>query len=190
MKYPPVEIQAQLDRGQILHYTLQVLSLEAVKNVAIPLPKLPCDIQVSRLLLGSLLPMNNEEENLSVSVSVSPKVRLSNHQPDLINFLEESKLNFTGTEKINVKPSIELIINDDDGGEGEGESIKIKYDYLHVSYKTDLKFIVNEREILMSFIEGGEFGGKNCEIAIGNGELSKNEFEKLLKDSILLIKQI
>ena len=191
LKYPPVEIQAQLDRGQILHYTLQVLSLEAVKNVAIPLPKLPCDIQVSRLLLGSLLPMNNEEENLSVSVSVSPKVRLSNHQPDLINFLEESKLNFTGTEKINVKPSIELIINDDGGGgEGEGESIKIKYDYLHVSYKTDLKFIVNEREILMSFIEGGEFGGKNCEIAIGNGELSKNEFEKLLKDSILLIKQI
>ena len=69
-------------------------------------------------------------------------------------------MNFTGTEKINVKPSIELIINDDDGGEGEGESIKIKYDYLHVSYKTDLKFIVNEREILMSFIEGGEFGGK------------------------------
>ena len=31
LKYPPVEIQAQLDRGQILHYTLQVLSLEAVK---------------------------------------------------------------------------------------------------------------------------------------------------------------
>ena len=45
-------------------------------------------------------------------------------------------------------------------GEGEGESIKIKYDYLHVSYKTDLKLIVNEKRNINGFIEGGEFGGK------------------------------
>ena len=62
--------------------------------------------------------MNNEEENLSVSVSVSPKVRLSNHQPDLINF-GRIKIEFHWNRKINVKPSIELIINDDGGGEGE-----------------------------------------------------------------------
>lgn len=181
VNYPPVEIQANLDRGRILHYTLQVLSLEAVKNVAVPLPKLPCDIQVSRLLLGSLLPMNEESSSSSSSSSssLSPEVRLAS-QPDLINFLEESKLNFSGTEKISVKPSLELIIN--------GEPVK--YDYLHVSYKTDMNFKVNERELLVSFIEGGEFGGRSCEIAIGNGELSRDDFEKLLKDTIQLINQI
>ncbi len=63
--------------------------------------------------------------------------------------------------------------------EGEGESIKIKI-WLFTCHIKPLKFIVNE-EILIGFIEGGEFGGKNCEIAIGNGELSKEWIWKIIK---------
>ncbi|EMG46554.1 Sigma-like sequence protein, mitochondrial, putative [Candida maltosa Xu316] len=168
--YPPVEIQCEVNsRGTLALDTLQVLSLEAQHNVAVNLPNLVSDMEISRLVLGNLFPEQAEsmEEKFS-------------HQPDLEKFLEKSKLNFSGSNNVEVHPSLTLKFKD----------TEVKYDYLHISYKTDFLFEYNEREVVYSIIEGGDLGGRRCEIMIGAGELSFYEFRDLVVDAVELINKV
>ncbi|KAG5417744.1 SLS1 [Candida metapsilosis] len=166
--YPPVEIQADLnDWGRIKLETLQVLSIEAMNNMYIAAaPKLATDLQVSKLVVGDLLqPQMDEQQHNGVSFD---------NQPNLATFLEESQLNFGGKVQIKPSSSIELCL--------DGKFIK--YDFVHLTYKTDLMFDLNGRELCLSIIEGGTFGGKRFEVILGDGELSRDEFSKFVNDAI------
>ncbi|CCG24359.1 hypothetical protein CORT_0F01310 [Candida orthopsilosis Co 90-125] len=171
--YPPIEIQADLnDWGKIKLETLQVLSVEAMNNIYVAAPQLALDLQVSKLIIGDLLqPQMKEHKQNGISFD---------NQPNLSKFLENSQLSFGGQVKIKPSSSIELCVN--------GKFIK--YDFVHLTYKTDLMFDLNGRELCLSIIEGGAFGGKRFEIMLGDGELSKDEFAKFFRDAVQFCSKI
>ncbi|KAI5903400.1 hypothetical protein K4G60_g2555 [Candida parapsilosis] len=172
-QYPPVEIQADLnDWGKIKLETLQVLSIEAINNCYVAMPHMASDLQVSKLIIGDLLQPQMESQ-------IANGISFDN-QPNLSKFLEDSQLSFGG--KIQIKPSssIELCINDQ----------LIKYDFVHLTYKTDLMFDLNGRELCLSIVEGGSFGGKRFEVILGDGELSNDDFAKFLNDAIRFYSEI
>ncbi|RCK64828.1 hypothetical protein Cantr_00671 [Candida viswanathii] len=167
--YPPVEIVCELDERGLLNFgTLQVISLEAIKNVAVGLPELGSDLNVSRMILGDML---KESDDSSSDKFAS--------QPDLENFFDNSQLKFKGNAQFKVHPHVTLNIN--------GKSVP--YEYLSMSRKVELNFQYNGRQVNYSVINGGPLGGMRSELIIGDGELSREEFEKLLNDSILLIRE-
>ncbi|KAI5949117.1 SLS1 [Candida theae] len=172
-EYPPVEIQADLnDWGKIKLETLQVLSIEAMNNVYVAAPRLATDLQVSKLIVGDLLhPQMEDRAQSGVSFD---------NQPNLARFLEDSQLSFAGHVKIKPSSSIELCVN--------GKFIK--YDYVHLTYKTDLMFDLNGRELCLSIIEGGNFGGKRFEVILGDGELSKDEFAQFVNEAIQFCSEV
>ncbi|CAK9441454.1 uncharacterized protein LODBEIA_P53220 [Lodderomyces beijingensis] len=167
LDYPPVEIQAELDSsGCVRLDTLQILSIEAMRNVITPLVSLPCDLQVTRIKVSDLLTGTQEERFKS--------------QPDFERFLDESQLNFGGVNKVQISPVLELNF----------DGKKIAYDFIHLTYKTDLNFDFKQRRGCLSLIEGGEFGGRKFEVILGEGELSQEEFEQFLNDAVQFINYI
>ncbi|KAI3405191.2 SLS1 [Candida oxycetoniae] len=177
--YPPIEIQANLNSwGKIDLDTLEILSIETMNNICIPLHHLPCDIQISKTSISNKLPLPSKSEHEQPD-SVDLSTRFSS-QPDLANFLEKSSLHFTGKDKVHIEPSIELIV----------DNKLVKYDFVHLTYRTDLSFDFRGREVCLSLLEGGEFGGRRFEVIMGEGKLTKEEFGKFVKDGIRFISLI
>ncbi|KAI5956220.1 SLS1 [Candida jiufengensis] len=188
--YPPIEIQADLnDWGQIKLETLKILSIESMNQYNVLCPNLINDLKISKLIIGDLLypqkPVKQSKETETKSSDeVDEQYQAFKNQPDLINFIKNSNLNFNSKSKskINLPNSINLNIN----------GTNIIYDFLHILYKTDLNFeFNNNKELILSIIEGGSLNGQKFEILIGeNGNLSKTEFKKFLNDSIQFLKEI
>ncbi|KAI5968984.1 SLS1 [Candida margitis] len=185
---PPVEIQADLnDWGRIKLETLQVLSIEAMNNIYVAMPQLASDLQVSKFVIGDLLQPQTTQDNhkqqqqqqQNQQNQQKPGISFDN-QPHLSQFLEDSQLSFGGQVKVKPSSSIELCVN--------GKFVK--YDFVHLTYKTDLLFDLNGRELCLSIIEGGNFGGRRFEVMLGEGELSRNEFAKFLNDAIEFCSEI
>lgn len=168
--YPPVEIQCELDDSGVLQFnTLQVISLEAIKNVSVGLPGIGSDLKVSRMILGDLL--NGKEGDVTERLKI---------QPELTAFIENSQLKMSGSTPIHIQPTLTLNIN--------GKSVN--YQYLNFSKKSELNFDYNGRQINYSIINDGLLGGIRNELVIGDGELSREEFEELINDSIQLVNEI
>ncbi|EGW31038.1 uncharacterized protein SPAPADRAFT_52221 [Spathaspora passalidarum NRRL Y-27907] len=179
LDYPPVEIQADINTFGVPNpETMLVYTAEAVKNIAIPFPKAACDVQLSKVIAGDLLKIDHESSEQEVSdEEISSSSRRFKNQPDLPRYLEESNLKFKGDKKLSCKPSIDININ--------GE--KVRYDFVNVTHRTEIPFLFRDRIITLAIVEGGEFGGRRTEIVMGEGELSKEEFQWFLTDVAQLL---
>ncbi|RLV91718.1 hypothetical protein JA1_003674 [Spathaspora sp. JA1] len=178
IKYPPIEIQANINEFGAAHID-SVLTVEAEKNVAIPLPNTICDIQLSKVIAGDLLnpqvghePTDEDTEGLLSESKFSSNFERFKTQPGLVSFLEESNLKFKGSGKVIVRPFIDIYINNE----------KIRYDLMNMTYRLEIPFAFRDRMVLLAIIEGGEFGGRKTEVIFGEGELTKEEFKSFLTD--------
>lgn len=168
--FPPVEIQCEFDNTGVLQLdTLQIISLEAIKNVSIGVPTIGSDLKISRMILGDLLKQDKDDTLPRLDV-----------QPGLAEFLERSQLKVSGSTPIRIEPNLVLNIN----------GKKVTYEYLNFSRKSELNFEYNGRQVNYSIINEGVHGGIRNELVIGEGELSRDEFEQLINDSIQLVNEI
>ena len=149
--------------------TLQIISLEAIKNVSVGVPTIGSDLKISRMILGDLLKQDKDDSLSRLDV-----------QPGLAEFLERSQLKVSGSTPIRIEPNLALNIN--------GKNVT--YEYLNFSRKSELNFEYNGRQVNYSIINEGVHGGIRNELVIGEGELSRDEFEQLINDSIQLVNEI
>lgn len=209
IKYPPVEIWIDLNEKSIPDIeTMHIATVEAENNCYVSFPKGPADMKVCCQVSGNVLSDNvpdNVPDNFSESLQEAnesssdsgsldnilntPSSRYArfNNQPGIAEFLEKSKLDFSGRIATSIAPYIDLIIN--------GETVR--YYYINVSYRRQIELAFpseqGSRLIQYNIVEGGFLGGRKIEVnLIGNmvDPLSKPEFFQLLDDSTDLINQL
>ncbi|KAI5958708.1 SLS1 [Candida pseudojiufengensis] len=187
-KYPSIEIQVELnDWGQLKLESLKILSIESMNQVDVFCPNMIYDLRISKLSIGDLLQPQGtiqQIESQKDDNSIDDNYKMFQNQPDLINFLKNSNLNFSSNSKskINVPNSVNLQIN----------GVNVIYDFLHLTYETDLNFeFAGNKEIILSIIEGGSLNGKTFEILIGeNGNLNEKEFKTFINDAIQFLNEL
>ncbi|WLF81164.1 Mitochondrial gene expression regulator [Lodderomyces elongisporus] len=176
-KFPPVEFQAELDGyGQIKLDTIELLTIEAMKNIAVPLFNMPHDIQVTKTRIGDLLKPQLKKTKKSKTFS---QTNIDN-QPEFAHFLQKSNLVFDGKSDVYVAPYVDLLVN----------NTKVRYDFAHLTVKTEMNFEFGERQLQLNINEGGQYGGRSFEVMMGEGDLSRDEFEEFLNDALQFINNI
>lgn len=193
MKYPPVEIWADLINGKIINVeSMNVVTVEGENNVYLSRPNAISDFKICCQVSGNLIQEVEsetvEEEPVDTNIhdilhGTSKRYSKISTQPGLKDFLENSKINFKGHKALSVHPYVDLIIN--------GETVR--YNYVNLLYRRQMDFAFGDRLLQLNIVEGGALGGRKIEInMIGdlNGDISKEEFVKLLSDAKRMAEEV
>lgn len=188
MDYPPVEMWVQLKKNLVPDIdSLHLVSVEAENSSLVCLPKAKSDMKVTCQLTGRVIQELDEQDFTQQTItetlgSTIDRYQRFKSQPGVIEFLQNSQLDFSGKTPTSIAPNIDLVIN----------GKKVRYHYLNVSYRREIAFEVphsNGEDLMVhvSVVDGGSLGGKRIEIRfVGDytGKVSREEFDALI-DQVL-----
>ena len=170
MKYPPIEIWAQLNENSKPDLeTISVVTVEGENVQYLSFPESKSDMkvccQVSADLLSENKPSDFSSESNEGDISAilqSPTSKYSQFlsQPGLSQFVEESVLDFSGRVATSIAPSVDFVIN--------GELVR--YHYINITFRRLLDFAFNTSEgsnlVQLNLAEGGSLGGRRVEVNV------------------------
>lgn len=192
-KYPPIEIWCELNQNSVPDIdTMQIMTAEGENNTYIALPNETSDLKVSCHLSGNVLHQDectetsessNDDLEDILNETTKRNSRFKN-QPGIIRFLEKSKLDFSGRVTNSIESYMDVSIN----------GTMVRYHYVNVAYRRKLEFnYSNNRLVEFNIVEGGGLGGRKVEVNfVGDflNDLNKDDFNNLLNDSIMFIKEM
>lgn len=190
VKYPPVEIWMQLNSKSVPDLdTVQVVTVEAENNSYVCLPEAKSDLKVSCQITGQLLELEPQPtpdvdlDDLSTLLnSTTDKYARFNNQPGMVEFLNNSILDFSGKQATSIAPHIDL----------ETNGKIVRYNYINVSYRRELSFGTEDKPVHLSIVEGGSLGGRRMEIRfVGDySGCSRENFDTLLDDTLKFVEKL
>ena len=185
-EFPPVEIWVELnDRSKADVDTLSMVTVEGENECLVGLPQEILDMKVSCQKTGDLLQVANESplhEKNSINEllqETAPRYSRFDAQPGLSEFLDNSRLDFGGSQRPAISPFIDINFGDK----------KIRYLYVNVNYRKQLEFRYGDRLIQMSTVEGGSMGGRTTEVTFVGENEDKQELQELLIDSRMFLEE-
>ena len=185
-EFPPVEIWVELnDRSKADVDTLSMVSVEGENECLVGLPQEILDMKVSCQKTGDLLKVESESPHhekhsiYDLLQETAPRYSRFDSQPGLSEFLDNSRLDFGGSQRPSICPFIDINF---------GEK-KLRYLYVNVNYRKQLEFRYGDRLIQMSTVEGGSMGGRTTEVTFVGENEDKQELQELLIDSRLFLEE-
>ncbi|CAH6719782.1 sigma-like sequence protein 1, mitochondrial [[Candida] jaroonii] len=189
VSYPPIEMWADINNfGKIEMDSFQLLTAEDENNFHISLPNKPSDLKVSSQLIGNLLKsedaleVEDVKEQSIEDILKSTTVKYSNfkQQPYLEDFLINSTINFKGSEKTSIQPTIKIKFGDQ----------LVEYQYISTHFRRVIEFNYKGKLLQYTIIEGGPLGGRRSEISLSGRDFTKETLKELVDDSVMLINQL
>lgn len=190
VNYPPIEIWADINNfGKIEMDSFQLLTAEDENNFHISLPNKASDLKVSSQLIGNLLKSEDEplvvEEPQDQSIedilrSTTQKYSNFKQQPYLEEFLVNSTINFKGSEKTSIQPTLKIKFGDQ----------LVEYQYISTHFRRVIEFNYKDKLLQYTIIEGGPMGGRRSEISLSGKDFTKETLKELVDDSVMLINQL
>lgn len=183
-KYPPVEMWVELnERFRADIDTLSMVLVQGENHSMIGLPQEVLDINISCQSTSNLLdagPSRSERGNTIEEILAETTSRYSRFdaQPGLSEFLDGSKLDFSGNTAPSIHPHIDLRIGNK----------TVRYLYVKVNHRKQLEFRYNNSLVQLSTVDGGNMGGRTTEITFV-GDDTKEGLQHLIADSRKFLEQ-
>lgn len=192
MKYPNVEMWVQLNGSSVPDFeTMNVATVEGDNSAFVCLPQARSDLKICCQVTGQVLspeepeadPQNASQNVLDVLKQTTGKYTRFDSQPGLIEFVNKAKLDFSGNKDIYIPPYVDLDIDE----------TKIRYNYINVSYRSELSFEADDtKAVQLNIVDGGSLGGRRIEVRFFDyaGGVDRASFDSLLDHTLKFVSRL
>ncbi|GMM33496.1 Sls1 protein [Saccharomycopsis crataegensis] len=200
-KYPPIEAWVEINgKDEVQWDTLSVMTVEKESNVYVNFPDKTSDLNLSSATTGNLIDLTTERtENEPFNINEALR-----KQPDLLEYFKASDLSYQKRD-FRLEDNVKIFF------ENEGRITPVEYMFINACFRKQLNLEYNNGYLLqLSSIEGGFLGGSRVEVSLvnyrkegeediggqesaeenDNGEISREEFGSLLRESLKFINSV